>query len=96
VDINGKIYQEVTDFKYLGSIITSDNNFERHIKARMAAGNQCSVQNNEVTEISKSTKLKIYRTLIRPIVLYGCEGWTMSKHMEEALRQWRGVRCSFL
>jgi hypothetical protein len=28
-DINGKVYQEVTDFKYLGSIITSDNNYER-------------------------------------------------------------------
>jgi hypothetical protein len=39
-------------------------------------------------EISKSTKLKIYRTIIRPIVMYGCEGWTMSEHMEEALRVW--------
>jgi hypothetical protein len=39
-------------------------------------------------EISKSTKLKIYRTIIRPIIMYGCEGWTMSEHMEEALRVW--------
>jgi hypothetical protein len=29
-----------------------------------------------------------YRTIIRLIVMYGCEGWTMSKHMEEALRVW--------
>jgi hypothetical protein len=38
--------------------------------------------------ISKSTKLKIYRTIIRPIVTHGCEGWIMSEHMEEALRVW--------
>jgi hypothetical protein len=41
LDINGKVYQEVTDFKYLGSNITSDNNCERDTKARMAAGNRC-------------------------------------------------------
>jgi hypothetical protein len=42
----------------------------------------------KLQEISKSTKLKIYRTIITPIVMYGCEGWTMSEHMEEALRLW--------
>jgi hypothetical protein len=92
VDINGKVYQEVTDFKYLGSIITSGNNHERDIKARMAAGNRCYYALSKIMksrEISKSTKLKIYRTLIIPIVMYGCEGWTMSKHMEEALRVWK-------
>jgi hypothetical protein len=31
-------------------------------------------------EISKSTKLKIYITIIRPSVMYGCEGWTMTEH----------------
>jgi hypothetical protein len=39
-DINGKVYKVVTDFKYLGSIIASDNNCERAIKARMAAENR--------------------------------------------------------
>jgi hypothetical protein len=40
VGIKGKVYQEVRDFKYLRSIITSDNNCERYIKARMVAGNR--------------------------------------------------------
>jgi hypothetical protein len=90
VDINGKVYQEVTDFKYLRSIITSDNNCERDIKARMAAESRCYYALSKIIksrEISKSTKLKIYRT-IRPIVMYGCEGRTMSEHVEEALRGW--------
>jgi hypothetical protein len=37
---------------------------------------------------TKSTKLKIYKTIMRPIFMHGCEVWTMSEHMEEALRVW--------
>jgi hypothetical protein len=74
----------------LGSIITSDN-CERDIKARITAGNQSYYALTKIMksrEISKSTKLKIYRTIIRSVVMYGCEGWTMSENMEEALRVW--------
>jgi hypothetical protein len=91
VDINRKVYQEVTDFKYLGSIITSDNNCERYIKPRMAAGNRSYYAVTKIMksrEISKSSKLKIYRTIVRPIIMYGYEGWTTSERMEEALRVW--------
>jgi hypothetical protein len=90
VDINRKVYHEVTDFKYLGSIIASDNNCDRDIKAKMAAGNRSDYALAKIMksrEMSKSTKLNIYR-IIKPIVMYGCEGWTMSEHMEEALRVW--------
>jgi hypothetical protein len=63
----------------------------RDIKARMAVGNQSYYALTKIMkarEISKSTKLKIYKTIIRPIVMYGCDGWTVSKHMEEALGVW--------
>jgi hypothetical protein len=62
VDIDGKIYPEVTDFKYLGSIITIDNNCDRDIKARMAAGNRSYYAMTKILksrDVSKSTKLKI-------------------------------------
>jgi hypothetical protein len=90
VDINRKVYQEVTDFKCLGSIITSDN-CERDIEARMAAENRSYYVLTRIMKprkISKRTKLKTDRTIIGPIVIYGCEGWTMSEHTEEALRVW--------
>jgi hypothetical protein len=80
IEKNEKVYQEVTDFKYLGSIIASYNNCERDIKARKSAGNRCYYALTKIMklrEISKSTKLKIYRTIIRPIVMYSCEGWTI-------------------
>jgi hypothetical protein len=75
----------------LGSIIASDNNCDRDIKARMAAGNRSYYAMTKVMkprDVSKSTKLKIYRTIISPIVMYGCEGYTMSGHMQETLRVW--------
>jgi hypothetical protein len=90
VNINKKVYQEVTDFEYL-SIITRDNNCEREIKARMTDGNQSYYALTKIMksrQISKSTKLKIYKTIIRPVVTYGCEGWTVSEHLEEPLRVW--------
>jgi hypothetical protein len=86
-----KSVSEVTDFKYLESIITSDNNCEGDIKARMAGGNRSYRALTTIMKsrkISKGTKLKIYKTMIRPVVIYVCEGWTMSEHVEEALRVW--------
>jgi hypothetical protein len=68
-------------------VITSDNNCERDIKAR-SQSYYALTKVMKSQEISESTKLKIYRTVIRPVVMYGCEGWTMSEHMEEALRAW--------
>jgi hypothetical protein len=56
----------------------------------MEAGNQSYYALTKIMkfrEISKSTKLKIYR-IIRTIVMNACEGWTMSEHMEEDLRVW--------
>jgi hypothetical protein len=91
VDIIRKVYQEVTDVKYLGSIITSDNNCERDTEVRMAAGNQCYYTLTKIMKsraISTSIRLKIYRTIIRSIIMYGYEGWTISEHTEEALRVW--------
>jgi hypothetical protein len=61
------------------------DNCEADKKVRMAAGNQSYHAPTRIMksqDISKSTKLKIYRTMIRPIVMYGCEGWSMSEHME--------------
>jgi hypothetical protein len=54
VDINGKVYPEVTDFKYLGSIITSDNTCDRDIKASMAAGKRSYYT---MTKIMKSREI---------------------------------------
>ena len=64
------------EFKYLGTTLTNQNSIPEEIKSRLRLGNACyhSVQNLLSSMLlSKNLKIKIYRTIILPIVLYGCE-----------------------
>jgi hypothetical protein len=67
------------EFKYLGTTITNQNSIQEEIKSRLNSGNVChySVQNLMSSSLlSRYTKIKIYRTIIFPVVLYGCETWS--------------------
>ena len=81
-------FEGVTSFKYLGSIVTSDNSVEDDIKARIAAGNRVffSLQTLFRSKyLSTSTKLRMYKTLVRPVVTYGSESWTLTADDERRL-----------
>ena len=69
------------EFKYLGTTLTDQNFIQEEIKSRLKLGNACyhSVQ-------SKNLKIKIYRTIILPVVLYGCETWSLTLREEHRLR----------
>jgi len=57
------------------------NSIQEEIKSRLKTGNACyhSVQNLlSSSSLSKNTKIKIYRTIILPVVLYGCETWSLT------------------
>ena len=59
------------------------------IKSRLRSGNACyySVQNLLSSRLlSKNLKIKIYRTIILPVVLYGCETWLLTLREERGLR----------
>ena len=61
----------------------------REIKSRSRSGNACyhSVQNLLSSRLlSKNLKIKIYRTIILPVVLYGCETWSLTLGEERKLR----------
>ena len=77
------------EFKYLGTTLTNQNSIEEEIKRRLKAGNACyhSVQNLLYSSLlSKNLNFKIYRTIILPIVLYGCETWLLTLREERRLR----------
>jgi len=79
--------ERVEEFKYLGAILTNQNSIQEEIKSRLKLGNACyySVQNLLSSSLlSKTLKIKIYRTIILPVVLYGCWYW------------WRNVGCGCL
>ena len=62
--------------KYLGTTLTEQNSIQEEIKSRMKSGNACyqSVQNLLSSGmLYKNLKIKIYRSITVPVVLYGCE-----------------------
>ena len=65
----------------LGTTLTNQNSIQKEIKSRLKSGNACyhSVQNLLSSSLlAKTLKLKIYRTIILPLVLYECEIWSLT------------------
>lgn len=90
-EMEGCKFERVGDFKYLGALITDKNENNMEIKARIAAGNRAYFSFLNLLKskiVSRKTKLTIYRTVIRPVVLYGSETWTMTVKDERDLNIW--------
>jgi hypothetical protein len=86
--IGNKIFEAVQSFKYLGNIIGNTNNNNRCIEERIMMGNKAYYANRQLVNhslISRNSKLQIYRTLVRPVVTYGSESWTLTMEEEIAL-----------
>ena len=86
--INGVTYEGIAEFIYLGTLICNDNKMEKEIQRRIVAGNRtyfAAIGLLKSRLLSRATKILLYKTLIRPVVTYGAEAWTMTKKEEEAL-----------
>ena len=73
----------------MGTKLTNQNSIQEEIKSRLKLGNACyySVQNLLSSILrSKNLKIKIYRTIILPVVSYGCETWSLALMEERRLR----------
>jgi len=73
----------------LGTSFTNQNSIAEEIKSRLRRGNACynSVQNFCLPRLlSKNLKTKIYRIIILPVVLYGCETWSFTLREERKLK----------
>jgi hypothetical protein len=89
IRIANESFENVAKFKYLGMMLTNENNIHDEIKSRQNSGNSCyySVQNLLSSRlISKNLKTKMYNTVILPVVLYGCETWSLTLREEYRLR----------
>ena len=73
----------------MGTTLTNKNSIQEEIKSRLKVGNACyySVQKLLSSSLlSKKLKIKLYRTIILPVVLYGCETWSLTLREKRRLR----------
>jgi hypothetical protein len=73
----------------LGTTLTHQNSIQEEVNSRLKSGNACyySVQNLLSSRLlSKNLRIRIYRTTILPVVLYGCETWLLTLKEECRLR----------
>ena len=87
--------EEVKDFKYLGSFISSDSNIETEISSRIGQAAQAFKKLKNIwssTSLTTRTKLNIYRSNVQSTLLYAAETWRTNKKLESRLRGFGG-RC---
>ena len=78
-EINGETVERVSDFIFLGSKITADGDCSHEIKRcfRKVMTNLDSIFKSR--DITLLTKVRLVKAMVFPVVMYGCESWTVKK-----------------
>ena len=74
--------ETVTDFVFLGSKITADGDCSHEIKRRVFLGRKVMTNLDSILksrDITLPTKVHLVKAVVFPVVMYGCESWTMKK-----------------
>ena len=80
--IDGDTVETVTDFIFLGSIITADGDCSYEIKRHLLLGRKAMVNLDSILksrDITLPTKVRLVKAMIFPVVMYGCESRTIKK-----------------
>ena len=81
-EIDGETVEAVLDFIFLGSKITADGDYSHEIKRRLLLGRKVMTNLDSILkskDITLSTKVRLVKAIVFPVVKYGCESWTMKK-----------------
>ena len=80
--IVGEIVETLSDFIFLGSKITADGDCSHEIKRRLLLGRKVMTNLDSILEsrdITLPTKVHLVKAMVFPVVMYGCESWTVKK-----------------
>ena len=81
-DKMGKTMETVADFIFLGSKITADGDCSHDIKRRLLLGRKVMINLDSILksrDITLPTKVRLSKVMVFPVVMYGCESWTIKK-----------------
>ena len=81
-EIDGDTVETVSDFIFLGSKITADGDCSHEIKRHLLLGKKVMTNLDSMLksrDISLSTKVRLVKAMVFPVVVYGCESWTIKK-----------------
>ena len=79
--IDNFAFKSVKNFNYLGSILNADNKMNIEIAKRIAKGNRAYYANAKLIKsifLKKNTKMKINKMMIRPVIMYSSQTWTLT------------------
>ena len=80
--IDGETMETVTDFIVLGSKIIADGDCSHEIKRHLLLGRRAMINLDSILksrDITLPTKVHLVKTMVFPVVMYGCESWTIKK-----------------
>ena len=80
--IDGETVETVADFIFLGSKSTSDGDYSQEIKRRLLLGRKVMTNLDSILksrDITLPTKVRLVKTMVFPVVMYGCKNWTIKK-----------------
>ena len=80
--IDGETVETVADFIFLGSKITADDDCSHKIKRCLLLGRKAMTNLGSIfksRDITLPTKVRLVKAMVFPVVMYGCESWTIKK-----------------
>ena len=80
--IDGETMETVADFIFLGSKISADSDYSHEIKRRLLLGRKAMTNLDSILQsraIPLPTNVHLVKTMVFPVVMYGCESWTLKK-----------------
>ena len=81
-EIDGETVETVSDFIFWGSGITADGDCSHEIKRRLLLGRKVMINLESIfksRDITLPTKVRLVKAMVFPVVMYGCESWTVKK-----------------
>ena len=81
-EIDGETVETVSDFIFLGSKITADGDCGHEIKRRSLLGRTVMTNLDSILksrDITLPTKVRLVKAMVFPVIMYGCESWTVKK-----------------